>query len=610
MAGSLRSRLAVALVGAVVVASVSLAVLRDAAASPSSLKTAAAAPNFGPNVLVFDPSMPTSEIQAAVDSVAAQQVDNETGTQRYALLFMPGTYGSVANPLVFQVGYYTEVAGLGASPNDVTINGHVDVYNRCLAPDNCIALDNFWRSLSNLTINVTGLSGCRSSGDFWAVSQAAPMRRVEITGGNLTFMDYCTAGPQFASGGFMADSQTGFIINGSQQQFLVRDSSIGGWSNGVWNQVFSGVIGAPPQSFSSTPYNPPPYTTLPTSPVTREEPFLYVDASGSYNVFVPALRHDSSGTTWAGGQAAGTSIPIDQFDIAKPTDSAQSINNALARGRNLILTPGIYHLDRTIKVKRADTVVLGLGFPTVVPDNGITALSTADVPGVKLAGLLVDAGTVNSDVLLQVGTPHAHKSDPNDPTSLQDVFFRVGGATPGKATTSLVVNSDDVILDDIWAWRADHGNGVGWTSNTADTGVVVNGDDVTAYGLFVEHYQKYQVIWNGENGRTIMYQSEMPYDPPNQAAWSHDGINGFASYKVADSVKAHEGWGLGVYSFFNQGVPIHAERAFEVPDTAGVKLHDLVTVFLTGSGGIDHVVNETGAAVNSSNQVTNVVSYP
>jgi len=98
--------------------------------------------------------------------------------------------------------------------------------------------------------------------------------------------------------------------------------------------------------------------------------------------------------------------------------------------------------------------------------------------------------------------------------------------------------------------------------------------------------------WNGENGRTIMYQSEMPYDPPSQADWSHDGVNGFASYKVADSVKTHEGWGLGVYSFFNQGVPIHAERAFDVPNTAGVKLHDLVTVFLTGSGGIDHVVNK------------------
>jgi hypothetical protein len=604
MGTSVRSRLAAALVAAVVGASVALAVIGGASAAATAL------PNLGPNVLVFDPSMPQSQIQAAVDAVAAQQVDNEFGTQRYALLFMPGTYGSVGNPLLFQVGYYTEVAGLGASPADVTINGHVDVYNRCLAPNNCIALDNFWRSLSNLTINVTGSSGCRSSGDFWAVSQASPMRRVNVTGGNLTLMDYCTAGPQYASGGFIADSQTGFVINGSQQQFLVRDSSIGGWSNGVWNQVFSGVLGAPPQSFSSTPYNPPPYTTLATSPVTRERPFLYVDGSGNANVFVPALRRDSSGTTWAGGPAAGSSIPIGQFYIATPADSAQSINNALARGQNLILTPGIYHLGSTIKVKRADTVVLGLGFPTLVPDNGNAVLSTADVPGVKLAGLLVDAGTANSDVLVQIGTPHAHKSNPNDPTSLQDVFFRIGGATPGKATTSLVVNSDDVILDDIWAWRADHGSGVGWTSNTADTGVVVNGDDVTAYGLFVEHYQRYQVIWNGENGRTIFYQSEMPYDPPSQAAWSHDGVNGFASYKVADSVKTHESWGTGVYSFFNQGVDIHAERAFEVPDTAGVKLHDLVTVYLTGAGGIDHVVNETGAAVNSSNQVTNIVSYP
>jgi hypothetical protein len=243
------------------------------------------APDFGSNVIVFDPSMPTSQIQATVDAIASQQVDNEMGSQRYALLFEPGTYGSAAHPLDFQVGYYTEVAGLGASPADVIINGHVDVYNRCLTANNCIALVNFWRSLSNLTINVTGLSGCRSSGDFWAVSQAAPMRRVRITGGNLTLMDYCTAGPQYASGGFIADSQTGFVINGSQQQFLVRDSSIGGWSNGVWNQVFSGVVGAPPQSFSTTPFDPPPYTTLATSPVTREKPFLYVDAAGRYRVF-------------------------------------------------------------------------------------------------------------------------------------------------------------------------------------------------------------------------------------------------------------------------------------------------------------------------------------
>jgi hypothetical protein len=567
-------------------------------------------PDFGPNVLIFDPSMPTSQIQAAVDAIATQQVNDEMGTQRYALLFKPGVYGSAATPLVFQVGYYTEVAGLGALPTDVTINGHVDVYNRCLTPDNCIALVNFWRSLSNLTINVMGLADCRSSGDFWAVSQAAPMRRVNITGGNLTLMDYCTAGPQYASGGFIADSQTGFIINGSQQQFLVRNSSIGGWSNGVWNQVFSGVAGAPPQSFGSTPYDPPPYTTLDTSPVTRERPFLYVDANNHFRVYVPAAQFNSAGVSWAGGQTPGQALPIEDFFIARPTDDVQAINNALSKGMNVIFTPGVYNVDKTIKVKRAGTIVLGLGMATLEAQDGVVPLTVADVPGVEISGLIIDAGPVNSPLLLQVGKPHAHKSDPNDPTVLHDVFFRIGGPHAGKATVSLEVNSDNVILDNTWVWRADHGSGVGWGGNTADTGVVVNGDNVTAYGLFVEHFQKYEVVWNGENGKTIFFQNEMPYDPPSQAAWQHNGVNGYAVYKVADSVKTHEAWGMGSYSFFNVGPDIHASRAFEVPVTPGVKLHDILTVFLNGNGGIDHVINDTGAAVNSTNQVTNIVSYP
>jgi hypothetical protein len=547
------------------------------------------------------------------------------GTQRYTLLFRPGTYGSADAPLTFQVGYYTEVAGLGTSPADVTINGHVDVYNRCLAPDNCIALVNFWRSLSNLTIHVMGLADCRGSANFWAVSQAAPMRRVNITGGNLSLMDYCTAGPQFASGGFIADSQTDFVINGSQQQFLVRDSTIGGWSNGVWNQVFSGVVGAPPQSFGSTPFDPAPYTTLATSPATRERPFLYLDASGRYQVFVPALRRATAGASWASGPAAGSSIPIHEFMIARPSDPVRKINAALRDGKNLLLTPGIYHLDRTIEVERADTVVLGLGFATLVPDRGIAAMTVADVRGVKLAGLLIDAGPQRSPVLLQIGDDHRrHRDghaghadhcehadrDADDPTSLHDVFFRIGGATPGKATLSLAIDRDDVILDHIWAWRADHGNGVGWTVNEAETGVVVNGDDVTAYGLFVEHYQGYEVIWNGERGKTILFQNEMPYDAPTQAAWTHHGINGFAAYKVDDAVRTHEAWGMGSYSFFNVGPAIHAAHAFEVPVRRGVTLHDILSVFLNDFGGIDHVVNGTGAAVNSTNQVTNVVSYP
>ena len=159
-------------------------------------------------------------------------------------------------------------------------------------------------------------------------------------------------------------------------------------------------------------------------------------------------------------------------------------------------------------------------------------------PG-KLAGA---AAGGHADALN--GRPPPQLGRPGDPNSLQDVFFRIGGATPGKADTGLVVNSDNVLLDNTWSWRADHGDGVGWTDNTADTGVIVNGDDVTAYGLFVEHYQKYNLIWNGENGRTIFFQNEMPYDPPNQAAWTHDGVNGYAAYKVADlRHKTHEAWG-------------------------------------------------------------------
>jgi hypothetical protein len=591
------------------VLAVAVAALALGGAAAAGPKQSSAVPDFGPNVKIIDPSMSTAQIKAEVDAVSAQQIPNQFGTQRDALLFMPGTYGSTTDPLNFQVGYYTQVAGLGALPGDVAINGTVDVYNQCESAGNCTALVNFWRSVENLTINVAGKANSCQFGEFWATSQAAPMRRVHVNG-FATFMDYCTP-PSFASGGFVADSQfTGStIVNGSQQQYLVRNSSIDGWTNGVWNQVFAGVQNAPAQSFPS-----PPYTTLATNPVSREKPFLYVDADGHFNVYVPAVQHDSSGVTWANGQTPGRSIPIEDFFIAKPSDSVQEINNALSRGENLIFTPGVYDIDQTIKVKHADTIVLGLGMATLTAENGVVPMTVGDVPGVEVSGLIFDAGPVNSPVLLQVGSAHPNngdgKADPADPTALHDVFFRIGGPHVGKATESLEVNTDHTILDDIWAWRADHGAGVGWTSNTAQNGVVVNGDDVLATGLFVEHYQGYDVLWNGEGGRTIMFQNEMPYDPPDQAAWQHDGVLGFAAYKVADSVKTHEAWGLGSYCFFNVDPTIHASHAFEVPVTAGVKLHDILSLSITNHGTIDHVVNDFGPPTDANTNPSNVVSYP
>jgi len=197
---------------------------------------------------------------------------------------------------------------------------------------------------------------------------------------------------------------------------------------------------------------------------------------------------------------------------------------------------------------------------------------------------------------------------------VQDVFFRVGGAEAGQAENSLIVNTDHTILDDVWAWRADHGNGVGWTSNTADTGVIVNGDDVDAYGLFVEHYQKFEVIWNGRNGEDVFFQNEMPYDPPSQAAWmSSPATDGYAAFLVTPRAKGFEGYGMGSYSFFNQGVPIFATQAFQSPRD-GVQFTDLLTIFLnkTASGGILSMINGIGGSSTAANPDTpvTVLHYP
>ncbi len=617
-----------------------------------------ATPNFGLNVLVLNPTMAQATIQADLDAISNVQVPNQFGSQRNAILFEPGTYGSAADPLVFQVGYYTEVAGLGAMPQDTVINGAIDVFNQC-SGGQCEGSDNFWRSLSNLTLNVdlpstpgpgytspaNGEStGCQASAEIWAASQAMPIRRT-IINGNLVLQDYCGQG--FVSGGFLADDEiSGAADFYGQQQYLTRNSDIGSSSNGVWNQVFSGVNGAPATSFGPGTNG---YTTLAASPVTEEEPFLTTSSSGGYSVFVPAVQTNSVGPSYASGSEAGTSIPIQQFFTASPSTPVFEINLALALGQNLILTPGVYDLYQPIVVSRPNTVVLGLGFATLVPQWGNAALIVTSNQGVKVSGLIIDAGPVNSPVLMDVGctnqtgfgqgwlTPGSwgfgcgfvppfgswgSTSSASDPDLIQDVFFRIGGAetTPTSATVSLMDNASDSILDDVWAWRADHGNAVGWTVNQANTGVVVTGNDVTAYGLAVEHYQNYEVIWSGQGGTDVFFQNELPYDPPSQAAWMEaPGVDGYAAFEVTSGVKTFTGYGMGSYSFFD--IPgltpqIFAANAFQVPATlpAG-SLHDLFTIFLnatSGYGGITNVVDNTGGSSTVANPDTPVavLSFP
>ena len=608
-----RRRLSAAIVGAVAATTAVSAFPGIATAAPAPAVNVNA-PDLGPNTIVFDPSMSTASIQARADAIFAQQDNNEMGTQRYALLFKPGTYGTKANPLIIRVGYYTEVDGLGQDPSGVTINGAVAAFGH----NGSGALDTFWRSVSNLTINFQGLKGdCHTSNEMWAVSQAAPMRRVDVKG-FTTFMPYCE-NPNYASGGFVADSfLEGGALNGSQQQFYVRNSNLGGgWSNYVWNQVFSGDVNAPAQDFGGGHA----YTTRVTTPLSKEKPYLYIDGAGTWNVFVPSAQQNSVGTTWATGHTAGTSLPLSSFFVAKPSDSVKAINKALSRGQSLLLTPGVYDINQTIKVKRADTVVLGLGMATLTAENGATALATADRPGIDIAGLTVDAGPVNSRVLVQIGDNGRSAATPPVSTALQDVFFRVGGPHVGKADVALEVNANGTLLDDLWIWRADHGvpGSTGWTVNTSGTGLVVNGNNVTATGLFVEHFQKHNVIWNGNGGDVTFFQNELPYDAPSQAAWSHDGVLGYAAFKVADSVTTFQGYGMGSYIFTNVASGLHASHSFEAPVTAGVQFHGLTTIALSKAtatfdyGTIDHVINNTGGAASSSanpDVPVQVVNYP
>lgn len=666
------------------------------ATTPTSLCGTYASSQFGPNVCVFTPpsgadaAAELAAIQTALNNIASNQVPvsaqfNDDG---YALLFEPGTYGSATTPLVFQVGYYTEVAGLGAVPQDTVINGQVDVFPNALdseaGPGNCYVSTgqscywanstvNFWRSLSNLDLNVetlanpdytptplpmqapignSGANGCwQATGplgtntDFWSVSQAAPVRSV-IINGNLNFQAYCSEtnyqSNDFASGSYVANSEIlGQLDWSGNQQGIARNTDFESAAGYVWNYVYSGDACPPHYTPTTIKAAPGPaacsptkdvfngtsqvtdgtdgvigvdqVTQLPQSPVSEEEPFFYTTTStattlpapeGVSGVFVPAVEHGSVGPNFLGGTEVGTSVPVSHFFIANPATPERRIQAALDRGQDLVLTPGVYDLDAPIDVRRPGTIVMGLGFPVLVPQRGNPSMVVLPNRGVKLSGMIFDAGPVNSPVLLSVGTPKGPGGPPQTfqsasaPDLIQDIFFRVGGAetTPVSATVSLADNADNSIIDDVWAWRADHGantsvtnpegeQGAGWTYNQGATGIEVSANNVTAYGLAVEHYQKNEVVWSGDNGTDIFFQNELPYDPPSQTAWQTSAVQpGFPSFLVTKNVQSFHGYGMGSYVvFIDTPATLWDAMAYEAPDKAGVVFTDAFDLFISST---------------------------
>jgi hypothetical protein len=283
-------------------------------------------------------------------------------------------------------------------------------------------------------------------------------------------------------------------------------------------------------------------------------------------------------------------------------DTASSMNAALAQGKHLLLTPGIYHLEASLQISKANAIVFGLGLATLINDTAAPAIAISDVDGVTVAGVIVAAGGANAPTVVQVGEPGSTKDHTANPTALFDVHCRIGGADPGIAASCFTINSNDVLIDNSWLWRADHGAGADWNGNKSANGLIVNGTGVTTYGLFVEHFQEYQTMWNGNGGTMYFYQSEMPYDAPSQADWTHSGVNGYASYKVADTVTTHDARGMGVYCVFSNNVV--ADNAIESPTAAGVSMHHMALARFGGQGGITHIINGTGAGVDGSTQNT------
>ena len=478
-------------------------------------------PDFGPNVLIFDPAMPA--IQKQIDAVFAKQESSQFGPGRFAYLFKPGKYD-----LDVQVGFYTQVLGLGRSPDDVAITGAVRSRAGWMHGN---ATCNFWRSAENLSVTPT----LDRNTDIWAVSQATALRRVHVKG-NLNLSD-----GGWSSGGFIADCKIdGRVDSGSQQQWLSRNSDWGTWRGGVWNMVFVGTTNPPTGDWPERPY-----TVIEQTPLVREKPYLTIDETGHYFVMAPQFNSaPTRGISWGGSDTNAKAIPIEQFFLARADrDNAASINAALDGGKNVLFTPGIYHLETSLHVSQPGTIILGLGYPTLVPDHATSAITVSDVDGVEVGGLILEAGRDESPTLLEVGPPGSKASHATDPVCLYDIATRAGGAAAGTTSCFVTINSNNVVAENFWLWRADHGAGADWNSNKNPNGLIVNGNDVTFYGLFVEHCQEYQTIWNGNGGRVYFYQSEMPYDPPSQQAWSHGGVRGYASYKVGDG--GHDAPSLG-----------------------------------------------------------------
>jgi hypothetical protein len=555
-------------------------------------------PSWPDSVQVFGPETSLADIQAKVEAAFAingghiPEDKGQFSEHRFAFLFKPGSY-AVDVP----VGYYTQVAGLGKLPADVKFTGSKGVYSDEGSYTVKVgALNSFWRAAENFETHADyPWISSRGTGMLWAGSQAAPLRKVHVKNDLFLYVyrDGETKG-DFSSGGFMANSIVdGIVASGSQQQWMTRNSEVGSWPDGVWNMVFVGTKGSPPSHCGmKAELCSHAISTVDSTPKIAEKPFVSIDKSGKYALNVPQVASDRVGADFDGGLEIGFEN-VYVADAEK--DTAASINAALSQGMHAVLSPGIYNLEASLELKSAGQVLLGLGFPTLVAASGKPAVLVGDVSGVRVAGVLLQAGKLQTSSLLQWGNGSSnYAGDAKDPGFLHDVFMRVGGpaaATDTQVDVMLQINSGNVIGDNLWLWRADHVEGGGLVKNgdnPCQHGAVVDGDDVTMYGLAAEHTLQDIVQWNGDRGAVYFFQSELPYDVTQDFA-----DKGNVGYRVGDQVTEHVAIGVGVYHYFRD-YPVTLPTGIVAPKALEASFVAPFASFLNGLGVMQHVINDKG----------------
>ena len=521
---------------------------------------------------------------------------DEWSNNRYAILIAGGTYDM---PDQFKLGYYTQVAGASSSRDDVRVLPGINVLNNCekVGDANCKApggLDNFWRSFSDISMDIGRLGAPLR----FAVSQASPMRNLKISGQDILMCDWGLGGDcGFTSGGFMSKiSATGKVILGSQQQFYVTNSNFSQLQAGAWNIVSNGNQGS---VFGDGDVS--------TKNIWKGFPFTQID--DGIKLEMPRVVFD--GNQW-NVQYGSINKNTDNFvvlsldnNISPTTITAEkisSINSALVSAQGLIIAPGIYHLEGTIVVPN-DKIVLGLGLPSLVCQAPFGGCMKVGSEGTHVAGMTFDAGTNGSysdqnNVLLTVGEK-SYGSQTN-PTTLQDVYCRVARTDLNQpsplAYACVQVDSNYVIGENLWLWRADHDKQslqIPFNINYCKHGLIVNGDNVKMNGLFVEHFNDYQTIWLGKGGKINFYQSELPYFMPTDGSLIECSLPNSADVKkeivcpslyIAKSASGFSAQGLGVYSFFPNDLgqkTIKAKCAIKV-DSNDASISHVIVRWLNG----------------------------